>query len=135
MGGRTWVTDAVGNELDQPMESASTTILAAALIRAPRAGKAAACAAVHIYLSQTEPDALPPARARQGPCMVRRAGVVDRAGLRCAAAGGIGQCARGGGGVKLWASVVQWDARRTVGGWRKIVVRIYHQAEMARNLA
>ena len=89
VGGRTWVTNAFGNELDQPMESASATILAAALIRAPRAGKAAACAAVHIYLSQTEPDALPPASARHGPCHVRRAGVVDRAGPRWAAAGGI----------------------------------------------
>ena len=83
--GRTRAADAVGDEVVQPLVPLTLRQLASAMISAPRAGKAAACAAVHIYPSDPMPEALPPARARAGPCLVRRARVEGTAGPRRAA--------------------------------------------------
>ena len=92
--GRPRAADAVSNEVVQPLVPLTTRPLASAMISAPRAGKAAACAAVHIYPSKPMPEALPPARARVGPCLVRRARVEGAEGPRRAASRSGRGCAK-----------------------------------------
>ena len=83
--GRPRAADTVGSEVVQPLVPLTSSPLASVVISVPRAGKPAACAAVHIYPSEPMSEALPPARARYGPCLVRRARVVGAAGPRRAA--------------------------------------------------